>query len=76
MDIGRSTQRSKVADHLLWRRGHVGQRDRPQSNTSVPKCQGPLCDLLAIQHGRESPSDPRLNRLMLDFGWPFDLIVD
>jgi hypothetical protein len=56
MDIGRPTQRAQMADHLLWRCGHVNQRDRPQSDTSIPKYQGTLCDILVIQHGCQSPS--------------------
>jgi len=76
MDIGRPAQRSQVAHYLLWRCGHVDQRDRPQSDTFIPKYQGTLRYLLAIQHGREFSSDVVLRSLMLDFGWPIDSIVD
>jgi hypothetical protein len=76
MDIGRSTQRSQVADHLLWRCRHVNQRDRPQSDTSISEHQRPLRYLLVVQHGSESPSKPRRLSLILDSGWPLDPIVD
>jgi hypothetical protein len=76
MDIGRPTQRSEVAHHLLWRSGYDDQRDRPQSDASISKYQGSLRYLLVVQHGCEFPSKPIRLSLILDSGWTIDPILD